>query len=83
MHIKLKNKRGQSTVEYVLLVTAVIAVIIVMVTSKNSGLQSQLNSTLNSAIGQVGTMSDKLANSETTPPGGGNATAPYSVPVNP
>jgi uncharacterized protein (UPF0333 family) len=78
----IKNKRGQSTVEYVLLVTAVVAVIIVMVTSNRSGLQAQLNSTLNSAIEQVGNMSDRLAASE---PGSGssNAVAPYSVPVHP
>jgi Flp pilus assembly pilin Flp len=81
MHIK--NKRGQSTVEYVLLVTAVVAVIIAMVTSNKSGLQSQLNSTLNSAIEQVGNMSDRLAASEQGSSGGGNATPPYSVSVLP
>jgi Flp pilus assembly pilin Flp len=31
MHMHIKNKRGQSTVEYVLLVTAVVAVIIAFV----------------------------------------------------
>ena len=79
----IKNKRGQSTVEYILLVTAVVAVIIAMVTSQHSGLQSQLNSTLNSAIEQVGNMSDRLAGSEygtnasvATPP-------PYTVSVAP
>ena len=80
MHIK--NKRGQSTVEYVLLVTAVVAVIIAMVTSNKSGLQSQLNTTLNSAIEDIGNMSDRLAGSE---PGsaGGNGTPPYTIPVVP
>ena len=66
----IKNKRGQSTVEYVLLVTAVVAVIIVMVTSNKSGLQSQLNTTLNSAIEQIGNMSDRLAASEPASGGG-------------
>ena len=80
MHIK--NKKGQSTVEYVLLVTAVIAVIIAMVTSNKSGLQSQLNSTLNSAISGVGSMSDRLAASQPAS-GSSNATPPYSVSVNP
>ena len=82
MHIKLKNKRGQSTVEYVLLVTAVVAVVIAMVTSNKSGLQSQLNSTLNSAVEQIGNMSDRLTSSEAGSLGG-NSTPPYTVPVLP
>ena len=61
MHIK--NKRGQSTVEYVLLVTAVVAVIIAFVTGSKSGLQAQLNSTLNGAVTDVGTLGDRLTNS--------------------
>ena len=54
MHIK--NKRGQSTVEYVLLVTAVVAVIIAFVTvNNNGGFQAQLNSTLNTATQEMNT----------------------------
>ena len=50
-----KNKRGQSTVEYVLLVTAVLAVIIAFVSTKNGGFQGQMNTTLNDTVtGQVG-----------------------------
>ena len=78
----IKNKKGQSTVEYVLLMTAVVAVIIAMVTSNKSGLQSQLNSTLNSAISTVGTMSDRLAASEPAS-ANGNATNPVSLNVIP
>ncbi len=78
----IKHKRGQSTVEYVLLMTAVVAVIIVMVTSNKRGLQAQLNSTLNSAIETVGTMSDRLANSEPASPPS-NATNPITVNVLP
>lgn len=37
---------GQSTVEYILLVTAVIAVVILFVTGKNSSFQTRLNSVL-------------------------------------
>jgi Flp pilus assembly pilin Flp len=59
----IKDKRGQSTVEYVLLMTAVVAVIIAMVTAKDSGLQKQLNTTLNTAIGDVGTLGDALTGS--------------------
>ncbi len=70
-----KNKRGQSTVEYVLLMTAVVAVIIALVTSNNGGLQSQLNSTYNSALGTVGTMSDRLAGSEAASNGSSNSSS--------
>ncbi len=59
----IKNKKGQSTVEYVLLVTAVLAVIIFMVTGKNSGLQTQLTSTLNSTINDVGVIGNRLTTS--------------------
>jgi len=78
----IKNKRGQSTVEYVLLMTAVVAVIIAMVTSNKSGFQGQLTNTINSAVGTIGSMSDRLAVSE---PGSGpsNATAPYTVNIVP
>jgi len=82
MHIK--NKRGQSTVEYVLLVTAVIAVLIALLTSSNNGVQAQLNSTINSALEQIDTMSGRLANSEygTTAPGAFSP-PPYTVTVAP
>jgi Flp pilus assembly pilin Flp len=66
MHIK--DKRGQSTVEYVLLMTAVVAVIIAMVTSNNSGLQKQLNTTLNTAITDIGSMGDSLTTSHQPSP---------------
>ena len=82
MHIK--NKRGQSTVEYVLLVTAVLAVIIAFVTSKNGGFQTTLNTTLNTATGDMSTISGTLSGSHQA----GNAstaniTPPYSVNVTP
>jgi len=81
MHIK--NKRGQSTVEYVLLMTAVVAVIIALVTSNKSGMQGQLNSTLNTAIGDIGNMSDALDNSHQLSNGSTNTTPPYGVNVTP
>ena len=59
MHIK--NKRGQSTVEYILLVTAVVAVIIVFVTSNNKGgFQRQLNTTLNTVIQDMNSMAGSI-----------------------
>ncbi|MFH0753751.1 MAG: class III signal peptide-containing protein [Candidatus Omnitrophota bacterium] len=47
--IKGKN-RGQSTLEYVLLVTAVIVVVIGMVASPSSPFRTKLNSTLSEAV---------------------------------
>jgi len=81
MHIK--NKRGQSTVEYVLLMTAVVVVIIAFVSSANkSGFQAQLNATLNSATADMNTMAGTLQDSHNpaTPPTGSTVGAPpYTV----
>ena len=54
------HKRGQSTLEYVLLVTAVIVVIIGIVVSPSSPFRSTLNKTLNSSIGGMETMAGRL-----------------------
>jgi Flp pilus assembly pilin Flp len=60
----IKNKRGQSTVEYVLLVTAVLAVIIAFVSgSGNGGFQSQLNTTLNQATNEMNSEAGRLSTS--------------------
>jgi Flp pilus assembly pilin Flp len=56
----IKNKRGQSTVEYVLLVTAVLAAIIAFVSTKGTGLQAQMNTTLNQATSDIGDMGNRL-----------------------
>jgi len=76
------KKRGQSTVEYVLLVAAVIAVMIAFTTQPKSGVQGQLNSTLNQAYSTVGDMTERLANSEQASNGASNP-PPYTVNVNP
>jgi hypothetical protein len=57
------NRRGQSTVEYIVLVSAVIAVMIVFLTNKNTGLQAKLNTTLEDTADQIGNMSDRLEKS--------------------
>jgi hypothetical protein len=72
MHIK--NKRGQSTVEYILLVTAVIAVMVVLLTGKNNGVQGEMNSVVNTALDQIGTMGDRLT--------GGEAASPTNLVLN-
>ena len=46
--MKIKNKKGQSTVEYILLVTAVTLVVILFTTSRGPGsFQNGLNQVLN------------------------------------
>jgi len=81
----IKNKNGQSTVEYVLLVTAVVAVMIAFSTNSNrGGLQEQLCSSLNSVANDINTLSGKLTDSHENLPqftsSGENA---YRVPVTP
>jgi uncharacterized protein (UPF0333 family) len=48
-----RKKKGQSTLEYVLLVTAVIVVIIALVLNPNSPFKQSLNSTLNAGISDM------------------------------
>ena len=83
MHLKkLKNKKGQSTVEYILLVTAVIAVIIVFVNGQQKGsFQQTLNSTLNQATEDMDTMSGTLVSSHTLSTVGSTATSVINVPL--
>ena len=84
MHIK--NKKGQSTVEYVLLVTAVIAVIIAFTTGTGqNSLQGQLNSTLNAATLGINTEASQLVVpwGGTTPNAAASTTPPYTVNVVP
>ncbi len=52
-----KNKKGQSTVEYILLVTAVIAVIITITTGP---FKEKLTDTINKTTDGMGTMADRL-----------------------
>lgn len=63
----MKNK-GQSTVEYILLVTAVIGVIYLF-TNKgdNAPFKQKLNSTLNTTADTMLNMADRLTNAVNTP----------------
>ena len=54
------KRKGQSTLEYVLLVTAVIVIIIGLVFSPGSPFRSSLNATLNSSVSDMGTMAERL-----------------------
>ncbi len=77
----IKNKRGQSTVEYVLLVTAVVAVIIAFVTGNKGSFQSQMNTTLNTATADIGVVGEQLQTSHVAQGKVGNGTPAYTVPV--
>lgn len=81
MHIK--NKKGQSTVEYILLVTAVVTVIILFVTSNNTGgFKQTLNAVLNQSSQDMNSMAGVLVGSHagTTAQGPGPS---YTVNVAP
>jgi uncharacterized protein (UPF0333 family) len=57
-----KNKRGQSTLEYIILVTAVIAVILGLVFGSASPFRAGLNSTYAKMLNSTNVMSSRLAN---------------------
>ena len=54
------HRKGQSTLEYVLLVTAVVVVLITFVLSANSPFKRALNDTLNTAINGMTTFSNRM-----------------------
>ena len=56
----IKKKKGQSTVEYIILVTAVIAVIIVFVNSNSSLFRRSLNDSYDAATGAMTNMGQRL-----------------------
>ena len=71
-------------IEYILLVTAVVAVMIVFATTKNSGMQGYLCSTLNTAVGDIGTSMTALTQSHAavTAQGGAEENI-YTINVSP
>jgi len=78
----MKNRRGQSTVEYVLLVTAVLTVIIAFVANKNSAFQTQLTNGLCAAVQDMNSLAGTLSDSHQ--PNGqiqGGTPSQYSVNV--
>ncbi len=58
------NKKGQSTVEYILLATAVIGAMIVFATNKDAGLQSKLTDTLGTSTNTIANMTGRLKKSQ-------------------
>ena len=64
MFRKMKTKGGQSTVEYILLATAVVGAMIFFTTGDNSVLKTRLGSTLNTAANSIGGISNRLSKSQ-------------------
>ncbi len=59
----MHKQRGQSTVEYIVLVTAVLAVVILFLTNPGiGGFQSKLNQTMSGVTGQMVNVSERLTN---------------------
>jgi len=63
----MKKTKGQSTVEYVLLVSAVLAVIIALTTNKNTGFQQKLTNTVNTTMSGMEKEAAKLTTAINTP----------------
>ena len=61
----LRNKKGQSTLEYIILVSGVVVVLVAFLvgTGGNSPFQTALNATLDTATDGMEDMADRLANS--------------------
>lgn len=57
----LKNKKGQSTLEYIILVTAVVAVLLVFL-GPTGIFRSTYNSTLQSVTGEMTAMANRTLN---------------------
>jgi len=55
-----KKRKGQSTVEYLVLVAAVIAVILLFVGNQNSPFRTKLNGVLDSATNSMTNMAGRL-----------------------
>ena len=64
----LRNKKGQSTLEYVILVAGVIIVIIWFVGNSGSPFQTALNQSLQQATNGMEDMANRLSNSRPTAP---------------
>ncbi len=62
-----KNKKGQSTLEYIILVTAVVAIILVFL-GPTGIFRSRLNQTLDSATNSMINMAGRLSTSQPMSP---------------
>lgn len=71
---KCRGKSGQSTVEYILLVTAVIAVMIFFATGNNRGIQQRLSNSYNQVGDNMAEKASTLKDSHNPPAGAAKAT---------
>lgn len=80
----LRKRKGQSTVEYILLVTGVIAVLIFFATSKTSGIQKHINESLDTATDKMADKEGDLTSSQydASNAKGSTGTPTISVQVN-
>ena len=76
---KAREQSGQSTVEYIILVTAVIGVIILFMIAPGSLFKTKMTNTLEQTMNSIQSKSDDLAGSHTTPAGAPQTTV---IPVN-
>ncbi len=76
----MRNKKGQSTVEYNILVTAVIGAAIFFLNGEGSLFRTRLNTTMTTMTDQMGTMANRLGKSTPVAPvASGSATPRTSV----
>ena len=61
--LRLKKKLGQSTVEYILLFTAVVGILIAFLISPSSPFKTKLNETLSSGTEGMQDMANRLKKS--------------------
>ena len=76
-----KQCAGQSTVEYIVLVTAVLAVAIAFMTNSGGPFQSRLNTTLGTVTDQMSNMADRLTPSHAPTNGSSGSPAVMTDPT--
>jgi hypothetical protein len=59
----LKNRKAQSTLEYIILIAAVIAVMLIFLAGESSPFRTALNSTMGDATNSMVDMSGRLGGS--------------------
>jgi uncharacterized protein (UPF0333 family) len=62
-HMKNKKKKGQSTLEYIILVTGVIAILIVFLNPRNGVFVTAFNTTLQQGTNGMTNMAQRLRGS--------------------
>ena len=80
---KAREQSGQSTVEYILLVTAVIGVMIVFLLRDGGPFKTKLSNTMNTTMSDMEDQAEKISSSHNTAGGSsGNSVVTVNVEVN-